>query len=88
MFVEEKGTVTLAVGKVVLLQERTIGFYTYRSAKLVGVLSPAFGQTGVTSVQYKGGTDGDNHRLYLLERGGFLAVFDGKVQFGSDAEPC
>ena len=88
MFVEEKGTVTLAVGKVVLLQERTIGFYAYKTATLAGVLSPAFGQTGVTSVHYKGGTDGDNHRLYLLERGGFLAVFDGKVQFGSDAEPC
>ena len=88
MFVEEKGTIVFYAGEVVLLQERTIGFYPYRTARLSGVLSPAFGQTGVTSVRYKGGTDGDNHRLYLLERGGFLAVFDGKVQFGSDAEPC
>ena len=87
MFVEEKGTIVLTVGEVSLLQERTIGFYAYKTATLAGVLSPAFGQTGVTSVQYKGG-GGDNHRLYLLERGGFLAVFDGKVQFGSDAEPC
>ena len=87
MFVEEKGTIVLTVGEVSLLRERTIGFYPYRTARLSGVLSPAFGQTGVTSVQYKGG-GGDNHRLYLLERGGFLAVFDGKVQFGSDAEPC
>ena len=87
MFVEEKGTIVFYAGEVVLLQERTIGFYAYKTATLAGVLSPAFGQTGVTSVQYKGG-GGDNHRLYLLERGGFLAVFDGKVQFGSDAEPC
>jgi hypothetical protein len=80
MFVEELGSLTVRDRAGNRLAEfDTVGFYPYRKARICGGL----GLFRNIRFSYEGKSGGDNHRVYQIRQGGYVACSDDTVAIGT-----